>query len=231
MNIIQPCLYVEKQDEAKILRKIEHAGRICYKTEGKAEDGTYHEFLRKRIDTGHLSVVEHDMISTLWVCDRGISHEAVRHRMASFSQESTRYCNYSKDGFGKAITVIEPLFFDQGSLDYDTWRDGCEYSESTYMDLLDNGRTAQEARSVLPNSLKTEFMMSANLREWRLVCSLRADKAAHPQMKQLAIPLLWYFKAHYAPLFDDISYDQAFASQYVDKLAKVIEVEEFKEVV
>ena len=128
----------------------------------------------------------HEDVSVKFICDRGISHEIVRHRPASFCQESTRYCNYSKDGFGGEITVIKPMSFDCGDSPYRIWKRSCENSETAYFDLLDEGCTPQEARDVLPNSLKTELIMTAPLMEWCHFFNLRMSPAAHPQMQEVA---------------------------------------------
>lgn len=128
----------------------------------------------------------HEDISVKFICDRGISHEIVRHRPASFCQESTRYCNYSKDGFGGEITVIKPMSFDCSDSPYRIWKRSCENDETAYFDLLDEGCTPQEARDVLPNSLKTELIMTAPLMEWCHFFNLRMSPAAHPQMQEVA---------------------------------------------
>lgn len=128
----------------------------------------------------------HEDISVKFICDRGISHEIVRHRPASFCQESTRYCNYSKDGFGGEITVIKPMSFDCSNSPYRIWKRSCENAETAYFDLLDEGCTPQEARDVLPNSLKTELIMTAPLMEWCHFFNLRMSAAAHPQMREVA---------------------------------------------
>lgn len=128
----------------------------------------------------------HEDVSVKFICDRGISHEIVRHRPASFCQESTRYCNYSKDGFGGEITVINPISFDCSDSPYRIWKKSCENSETAYFDLLDEGCTPQEARDVLPNSLKTELIMTAPLMEWCHFFNLRMSAAAHPQMREVA---------------------------------------------
>ncbi len=152
---------------------------------------------------------EHGWKSIKFICDRGVSHEIVRHRDASFAQESTRYCNYSKDKFGNEITVIDPLMFspdnEEGSVERQKWlfwKEGIEASERAYFYLLDMGATAQEARSVLPNSLKTEIIMTARNYEWGHFFGLRCDKAAHPQMRELAIPLFEYFNESDNTLFN-----------------------------
>ena len=138
---------------------------------------------------------------TIWC---GNSHEIVRHRLAAYSQESTRYCNYGKDQFGKEITVIRPPFWQENTPQYQTWERACASAEREYFELLALGCSAQEARSVLPNSLKTEIVMTANLREWKHVFKLRCDKTAHPQMRQLMVPLMLEFKRWLPEIYDDI---------------------------
>lgn len=187
-----------------ILKNIEQAGRVCYKSEDKITDDSCLEFVKKIIARGHEAVLEHESITVKFIVDRGVSHEIVRHRLASYCQESTRYCNYSKDGFGNEITVIEPCFLEEDSPCYAIWKRACEYAQKTYFDLLLSGCMPQEARSVLPNSLKTEVVMTANLREWRHFLKLRCAKAAHPQMREVAIELLNRFKAEIPVVFDDI---------------------------
>lgn len=125
---------------------------------------------------------------TLWfTCDRGVSHELVRHRPASYCQESTRYCNYLKDDFSSQITVIKPCFFTEGTLQYDLWAEACGAAEKAYFDLLTQGDcTPQQARAVLPNSLKTEVAMTATVDEWLHFLRLRCSPAAHPQMREVA---------------------------------------------
>ena len=138
------------------------------------------------------------------MCDRGVSHEIVRHRMASYCQESTRYCNYSKDAFGSEITVIRPAFLVEDTPGWIYWKTSCRMAEKAYFDLLDWGCTPQEARAVLPTCLKTEVMMTANLREWRHFFKLRTAPAAHPQMREVAIPLLHQMRSQVPVIFDDI---------------------------
>ena len=144
-------------------------------------------------DTVIKEQMKHRTHTVMFVCDRGVSHEFVRHRVASFAQESTRYCNYSKDKFGGEITVILPLFFDTGmgtssnSLVYEAWKYSCEVAERKYFELLNYGATPQEARTVLPNSLKTELIITANESEWQHIIDLRytgVTGAPHPQMKE-----------------------------------------------
>lgn len=205
MIIIRPSVEILTPiDGESILKSIEVAGRVCYKSEDKIGDGTAASFVKGIIDRGHEAVLEHSSISVRFVCDRGVSHELVRHRLASYCQESTRYCNYSRDAFGKEITVIRPCFFEPGSIEWVHWYEACTMSERQYFELLNCGRTPQEARSVLPNSLKTEVVMTADIREWRTVLKLRAHPTAHPQMRELMLPLLGQFKEKIPVLFDDI---------------------------
>lgn len=211
MKIIEASFIIEDSfDGNAIINKIEKAGRICYKSEEKITADSAKIFLKKLIETGHESVIEHEKITVRVICDRGITHEIVRHRMASYSQESTRYCNYSKSKFGNEITVIEPCFWKSGSAEdmrkYEVWKRLMEESEKTYIKLIELGATPQEARSVLPNSLKTEIVMTMNLREWRHFFKLRTSNAAHPQMREIARPLLDEFKKQIPVIFDDITY-------------------------
>jgi len=205
MKIIKPYHEIMTPlDGEQMLKHIEACGRVCYKSEHKITEDSYLTFVRNIVKRGHEAVLEHFSITVKFVCDRGVSHEIVRHRMASYCQESTRYCNYSKDEFCGEITVIEPLFLKVGPDGYELWRDSCQMAERFYFDLLEWGCTPQEARAVLPNSLKTEITMTANLREWRHFFKLRTSKAAHPQIREVAMPLLADFKRHIPVVFDDI---------------------------
>lgn len=187
-----------------ILKHIEECGRVCYKSEHKITENSYLKFVKGLVERGHEAVIEHYSISVRFTCDRGVSHEIVRHRVASYCQESTRYCNYSNDDFGAEITVIKPLFFDEGTQGYELWKEACENAENSYFKLLEYGCTPQEARAVLPNSLKTEIVMTANLREWRHFFKLRTSTAAHPQIREVMTPLLNELKGLIPVIFDDI---------------------------
>ena len=169
-----------------IMKRIEEIGRVCYKSEDKITEDSYKKFLGNIIKRGHESVLEHCSVTMKFICDRGVTHEIVRHRIGSYSQESTRYCNYSNDKFGNEITVIKPCFFEEGSDKYKLWYLGCMDAENAYFRLLEAGASPQEARSVLPNSLKTEIVVTYNIREWRHFFKLRCSKAAHPQMREVA---------------------------------------------
>lgn len=187
-----------------ILRRVEEAGRVCYKSEDKITGESAGAFVRGIVRRGHESVLEHVGISVRFIVDRGVSHELVRHRIASFSQESTRYCNYSGERFGGEITVVQPPFLEPGTQPFRLWAQACEMAETAYFGLLGMGLSPQEARGVLPNSLKTEIVMTANLREWRHFLRLRIDPAAHPQMREVTVPLLEELKDRVPIVFDDI---------------------------
>lgn len=205
MKIIEASYSIEKPiDGAEILKRIEKAGRTCYKSEDRITEESAKAFVRMLIERGHESVLEHESITVRFICDRGVSHEIVRHRIASFSQESTRYCNYSGDKFGSELTFIKPCFLKDGTSEFGSWIMAMNFSEFAYFDMLVEGCTPQEARSVLPNSLKTEVVMTANLREWRYFLKLRTAKAAHPQMRELTVPLLEELQKRIPVVFDDI---------------------------
>ena len=205
LKIVNASYHIETPiDGAEILKRIEKAGRTCYKSEDRITEESAEAFVRKLIERGHESVLEHESITVRFVCDRGISHEIVRHRIASFSQESTRYCNYSNDRFGSGLTVIKPCFWKEWTLAYKQWSLAVSFAEKEYFALLDCGCTPQEARSVLPTSIKTEIVMTANLREWRHFLKLRTAKAAHPQMRELTVPLLHELQERIPVVFDDI---------------------------
>lgn len=214
MKIVQPEIYIENQDWPELLRKIEAKGRVCYKSETKIDDCSAETFIESLINRGHFSVLEHSSISVKFIVDRGVSHEIVRHRLASYSQESTRYCNY---GTEDNITVIDPFFFEK-PLERYWWREAVETAEQSYLELLKAGISPQEARSVLPNSLKTELWMTANIREWLHFFNLRAAKPAHPQMRQVAIPLLLKLQELLPPIFGGLGYDKDFPEVHYAKV-------------
>lgn len=205
MQIIQSSVEIMSAiDGQAILRHLELVGRTCYKSDGLITDTSAEAFVRKLIARGHEAIIEHESISVRFICDRGVSHELVRHRLASYAQESTRYCNYSKSQFNSEITVIKPCFLVEGTEAYRQWEWTMHRAECAYLDLLDIGLPPQEARCVLPNSLKTEVVMTANLREWRTVLRLRCSKAAHPQMREVMRMLLEKLHAAIPVVFDDI---------------------------
>lgn len=198
MKIINASYRIETPiDGAEILKRIEKAGRTCYKSEDRITDESAENFVRMLIERGHESVLEHESITVRFVCDRGVSHEIVRHRLASYSQESQRYVRYNGD-----IEFINPHM--PNAKAHEAWQELCERAEETYQELLSYGVQPQQARSVLPNSIKTELVMTANLREWRHFLKLRTAKAAHPQMRELTVPLLHELQERIPVVFDDI---------------------------
>ena len=182
--------------------EIERAGRTAYKSEDRITSGSAERFVRGIVKRGHESVLEHCSISVRFITDRGVTHELVRHRIGiAFTQESTRYCNYG----GKDIRFIKPVFWtDEESNEFKEWRFLMRASENSYNILIGLGASPQEARTVLPNSLKTEIVATANIREWRHIFKLRTAKTAHPQMRALMIPLLKELQTLLPCFFDDI---------------------------
>lgn len=196
-------------DGIEELKKIERAARTCYKSEDKiTEDGSSaRKMVAGLIKSGHEAMLEHGGLTVRFVCDRGVSHELVRHRMASFAQESTRYCNYSKDKFGNELTFVMPTLYQNDFMDDEAWNcwvETMKKCEESYMKLIKMGVSPQMARSVLPNSLKTEVVVTANWREWRHILSLRCAPDAHPDICCLMIDLLEELHDKIPVLFDDI---------------------------
>jgi thymidylate synthase (FAD) len=205
MRIVSPSheiLFVP--DGESLLKNLELAGRTCYKSEERITMDSAKDFLARLLASGHHSVIEHACVTVKFVCDRGVTHELVRHRLASYSQESTRYANYAQARFGREITVVRPPFWAEDSEEYQTWLEAMRQAEAAYLRLIDQGARAEQARSVLPNSLKTEIVMTANIREWRHVFELRCAKAAHPQIRELLLPLLKELGLKIPVLFDDL---------------------------
>jgi thymidylate synthase (FAD) len=207
MKIVKPSTTI-LPTSTNIEQIIEFAGRLCYKSEDNITETSHINFLEKLRGLHHESVLEHGSISVHFICDRGVTHELVRHRIASFSQESTRYCNYSKGKFGHEITVIDPsaglgwdLSTQEGRYKFDIWCLACEDCEASYLAMLEAGCKPQEARSVLPNSLKTEIVVTANPREWLHIFKLRTAPTAHPQMVEVMRPLQEQFAARWPYIF------------------------------
>lgn len=206
MKVIEPRFeMIDLFDGNELLKRIERIGRVCYKSEASITNDSAIKFVENIVKKGHESVIEHEKITVKIICDRGVSHEIVRHRIASYSQESTRYCNYYADKFGNELTFIKPYFWNKDITKYKVWESTMLYIEKAYLQLIESGAKPQEARSVLPNSLKTEIIVTMNLREWRHFFKLRADKAAHPQMRQIALPLLKEFQKKIPVIFDDLT--------------------------
>jgi thymidylate synthase (FAD) len=217
MRLIKPSYkIITPIDGREILKLIEEIGRTCYKSEDNITEDSAEKFVAKLIKSGHHSVIEHKSLSVRFINDRGISHEEVRHRLASFSQESTRYCNYSKDKFSNELTFIIPSWFKsdlvgrfeiiQGTEDpaERNWMSAMLDAEQYYNTLIGYGWSPGQARSVLPNSLKTEIVVTANLREWRTIFQQRCASGAHEQMRELMHPLLAEMKSKIPVVFDDL---------------------------
>jgi len=196
MDWIKPSHEIlDKVDAREIMLKLELCGRTAYKSEDKITQGSAEKFIRAIVDRGHESVIEHVNLSVRFTCDRGVTHELVRHRLVAYTQESTRYCNYSKRG----MTFIEPPWgYDADDKDF------LILVERQYDRKIAQGCSPQQARYFLPNGLKTEVVATANLREWRHILKLRTAKAAHPQMRELMLPLLAELKETLPAIFGDI---------------------------
>jgi thymidylate synthase (FAD) len=191
-------------DGDDVLRRIEQAGRICYKSEDAISPDSHVRFASMLLTNEHFSVIEHVNVTVKFITNRGVSHELVRHRTASYSQESTRYCNYAKGKFGSEITVIDQQDVLPDPSHYELWKIAMEDAERSYMALIDAGVAPQIARGVLPTDLKTEIIVTANLREWRHILELRTSDAAHPNIRWLMNGLLAEFKEKIPVLFDDL---------------------------
>jgi len=216
MRLIKPSYQILFIPKLPLIH-LEEIGRVCYKSEEKITDGSADKFCRMLVDCRHLSVIEHESATVRFVCDRGVSHELVRHRLASFSQESTRYCNYKggvtfiippwvhiPEGIHNIDTTLLPEELDEDQL----WLLHMKQSEVFYIELIARGWSPQQARSVLPNSLKTEIVVTANLREWMHIFEQRTSKAAHPQMRELMVPLLLDFRERIPIIFDGVGDDK-----------------------
>lgn len=207
MNIVKATVFSEYLPPRSIAYSIiESAGRTCYRSDPQEGDTTK-AFIRRAIQRGHWSILEHVSVTLRFICDRGVSHELVRHRIASYSQESTRYCNYSRERFGSEITVIRPCYLEPGTEGWRIWEESCEASEKAYFDLLGFGLSPQEARGVLPHSLKTEVVSTMNLREWHHFLEMRYIGVAgtpHPQMVEVAKQAFNILYSQYPVIFEDI---------------------------
>ncbi len=211
MKIIKPTFEILTPiNKDEVLKHLETVARTCYKSEDKITEQSAPKMVKALIRSQHLAMIEHFSVSVKMTVDRGVSHEIVRHRVASYAQESTRYCNYNQGKFGNEITVIEPMFFEKGTPEYIIWEESCLQAEKAYNELIQMGRSPQEARSVLPNSLKTEIVVTMNLREWIHFFNLRAlgtTGAPHPQMKEIALMVLAEFSNQLPEIFGDMYFD------------------------
>lgn len=211
MEVIDPKVIVtsplNKEIGQRMIEHIENIARTCYKSNDLIKEGSAYKFTKHACEIGHTSVIEHCSVSVRFFCSRAASHQIVRHRMASYAQESQRYCNYSKDKFNNSVVFIRPEFLRNGTGSGDMsaiWYSMMEKDEEAYFKMLEAGAKPQEARLVLPNSCKTEVNMTANLREWRVFFGLRCDSHADDEIRYLATELLKIFHENIPAIFDDL---------------------------
>lgn len=220
MKIIKPWIEIERIDGKNIMKNIEKACRTCYRSENLITEESYKKLIKNCLNRGHESILEHEKITIRMCCDIGVYKDLTRHRFGSFSIESTRYCNYGKDKFDNEIKFIEPCNIDKKEL-FNEWYSACTEIEQRYLKMAELGATPDQMRMILPHSTAAEVVMTANIREWRHILSLRASKMTHPSVQQLMIPLLLYFKRCMPELFEDINYNEEFP---IDKYAEIRKV-------
>ena len=223
MRLVEPWIKVEKIDGVKIMKRIERACRTCYRSEGKITEDSYKQLLKNCITRGHESVLEHEKVTVRIYNDVGSYKDLTRHRFASFSVESTRYCSYDKDKYGNEISFINPIYIEDKEV-YEVWKKTMQEIENGYIQMKKLGATTDMCREVLPHSVAAEYTMTANIREWKHILSLRTTKHVHPYIRQVLIPLLKYFKEQMPDIFDEIEYDEEFDPKYYAKLTVEDEV-------
>lgn len=219
MRIVEPWVKVEDFDGIKIMKNIERACRTCYRSEGKITDDSYKNLIKNCITRGHESVLEHEKITVRLYCDIGVYKDITRHRHASFSIESTRYCSYDKDKYSNQISVMNPVYIEDKEI-YDEWKTAMEEMEKHYIKMKALGATTDMCREILPHSTAAEVTMTSNIREWKHIFSLRCNNHVHPAVRQVMIPLLKYFKEEMPIIFDEIEYDEEFKPEWYAKLIK-----------
>lgn len=224
MQIVDPYIQVEKINGIQIMKNIERACRICYRSEGKITEESYKTLLKNCITRGHESVLEHEKVTIRMYCDLGVYKDLTRHRIASFSIESTRYCNYGKDKFDNELKIIKPCNIEEGTDIYANWKNACEAIEKNYMEMSKKGALPDQLRMILPHSIAAEVTMTANIREWKHILSLRASNHTHPSIRQLMIPLLLYFKQIMPEIFEDVPYDVEFPKKKYAKLSQTEDI-------
>lgn len=218
MKIIEPLVEVENFDGLKIMKNIERACRTCYRSEDKITEDSYKNLIKNCVNRGHESVLEHEKITVRLTCDIGVYKDLTRHRIANFSIESTRYCNYGKDKWDNQIKFIKPCNIEGDSELYSNWVGTMDFIEKEYIAMSKNGATPDQMRMILPHSTAAEVTMTANIREWKHIFELRCSKRVHPSVQQVMIPLLLYFKEQMPEIFEDIPYNEDFPK---DKYAKL----------
>ena len=219
MLLVEPEIQVENYDGIRIMKNIERACRTCYRSEGLITEDSYKKLLKNCINRGHESILEHEKITIRMRCDIGVYKDLTRHRFGSFSIESTRYCNYSKDKYDNQIKFIEPCNIEKSTTEYAQWFNLMNIIEKTYNEMSRLECKPDQLRMILPHSTAAEVTMTANIREWRHILELRCSKAAHPTIRQLLIPLLLKFKEDMPELFDAIDYDIDFPKEKYAKLS------------
>lgn len=213
MKIVKPVVEIEKVDYNKIMKNLERACRTCYRSENNITEESYKTLLKNCINRGHESILEHEKITIRMICDVGVYKDLTRHRIASFSIESTRYCNYGKDKFENEIKFIEPVNIDENTEIYEEWKTACSEIEKHYLKMASLGATPDQMRMILPHSTAAQVTMTANIREWKHILALRANAHAHPAVEQVMIPLLIHFKEKMPEIFDNIEYDKNFKKE------------------
>lgn len=213
MRLVDPVIYVEDYDGVKIMKRIERACRMCYRSEGNITEDSYKSLLKNCISRGHESVLEHEKVSVRIRADIGTYKDLTRHRFASFSVESTRYCNYGKNKFDNEIKIIKPCHIEEGTELYDMWKEALEDMEKHYLEMSKAGAIPDQLRMILPHSTAAEYSMTANIREWKHILSLRCSNHTHPSIRQVLIPLLLKFKEDMPEIFGDVPYDEDFPKE------------------
>ena len=210
MKIVEPKIEIEKVDYKKVMKNLERACRTCYRSEDKISDESYKTLLKNCINRGHESILEHEKITIRMICDIGVYKDLTRHRHASFSIESTRYCNYGKDKFDNEIKFIKPVNIEENTEIYKEWKESCEEIEKRYIKMVELGATPDQMRMILPHSTAALVTMTANIREWKHIFNLRCTRHAHPAVEQVMIPLLLHLKENMPEIFDNVEYDNEF---------------------
>ena len=217
MRIVKPYVIVEKIDGVQVMKRIERACRTCYRSEGKITEDSYKNLIKNCINRGHESVLEHEKVTVRIYNDIGSYKDLTRHRFASFSVESTRYCSYDKDKYGNEISFMDPVYIEDEKV-YEVWKKTMQDIENSYLEMKKLGATTDMCRNILPHSTAAEYTMTANIREWKHIFELRANNHVHPAIRQVMIPLLKYFKEQMPDIFGDIPYDEEFNPEYYAEL-------------
>lgn len=217
MQIIKPWIEIKKFDGVQLMKNLELAAKQCYRSQDNITDESYKKFLSGCINRGHESVIEHEKISIRMCCDVGCYKDLTRHRLASFSIESTRYCSYNKGKFGGELKFIEPCNIEKDTEEYKVWYNCMQDIEEAYMKMSKLNCYPDQLRILLPHSTAGELYMTADMREWRHILSLRAAKYAHPSVQQMMIPLLRHLQNEMPELFGTIEYNTEFdESKYAE---------------